>query len=41
MPYMQCLYELEAKHSHNISTNNKKLKTDEHESNQNKKQNIT
>ena len=38
---MQYLYEVEVKHSHIISTNNKKLKTDEHESNQNKKQKIT
>ena len=38
--YVQ-LYELEVKLSHNISTLNKKLKSDEHRNKQNKNQKIT
>ena len=34
------MYELEVEHSHNISTNNDKLKKDEHQYNQNKNQKI-
>ena len=35
--YIQYLYGLEVKHWPNISTNNDKLKTEEHQWNQNKK----